>query len=174
MFQVMLGGVSQPHIPKHSTAALGGIHGCGRSRRCLRSPAAASRQSHSLPHCHPPQEQCHQLRRVCACPCSHFHPAAPQNCLGCKSPLRTSPAIPPGHREPVPRCHIHTAVKSPQGWGHGGTTPPMKKYSPISKLNPAEAIEERGQCLAPTSPPSSSHCSLPRVCSFYKNKTRHY
>lgn len=44
-----------------------------------------------------------------------------QNHLGWKSPLRSpSPTVPSAWPNPslnrVPRCHIHTSFKSPQGW----------------------------------------------------------
>lgn len=44
-----------------------------------------------------------------------------QNCLDWKSPLRLSPTVPPSLprllRTQVPKCHIHVAVRYPQGWG---------------------------------------------------------
>lgn len=77
------------------------------------------------------EEQGHHLRRICACPCSDSHLALPSctsELLRLEKPSEDIPSC-------VPRCHIPTAVKSLQGWGHGWTTLSMKKYSPISQLN---------------------------------------
>lgn len=62
-----------------------------------------------------------------------------RNCLGWKSPVQLwTPALSRPPQTHVPKCHIHTAFKSPRRWGpHSGglDSPEVKEYSLISNLN---------------------------------------